>query len=179
MISFLSRFWAVIGVLAISACGSAQPIQSEQDFDGVTRIATPGKATCAAATPAEVSAFLAATNRQRAQHGLPPVSVSANLNQAASNHACDMAGRATMTHRGSDGSMPSQRVKATGYRPALTAENIAAQYRSHEQVFERWYLSPSHRQNLLISNVSEVGFGHALAADGKTRFWAALYSRPR
>ncbi|WP_330450999.1 hypothetical protein FLP41_12330 [Paracoccus marcusii] len=48
------------------------------------------------------------------------------LARAAARHACDMAQRGRMTHAGSRSSGPSQRVKALGYAPTVTAENIAA-----------------------------------------------------
>lgn len=135
--------------------------------------------TCPAPTGADISAAVSATNAVRAARGLAPVRGNARLSAAAADHACDMARRGRMTHQGSRSSGPSQRVKAAGYRPAVTAENIAAGPFDLSGVLSAWNGSGGHRANMLIPQIREVGIGQAVAADGRTRFWSAVYSAPR
>ena len=43
----------------------------------------------------------------------------------------------------------------------------------------QWSASPGHRANIVLPMMREYGVGEALSADGKTAFWAAVYSDPR
>ena len=139
----------------------------------------PGIAQCHGPSAADGQALAEATSRMRASRGLPPVSSSPALNRAAAAHACDMARRGRMTHVGSTTSGPAQRVKAEGYRPMLTAENIAAGPFSRSRVLHEWNVSQGHLDNILIPQVREVGIGQAVGPDDKTVFWAAVYSAQR
>lgn len=139
----------------------------------------PGAATCLAPTAAEVAAAVAATNAARAARGMAAVRGNAALSAAAADHACDMARRGSMTHRGSRSSGPSQRARAAGYRPAITAENIAAGPFDVAGALAAWSGSAGHLANMLIPQIRDVGIGQAIAADGRTRFWAAIFAAPR
>lgn len=145
-------------------------------------VSSSGAAQCLTTSPAEAAQALAQTNAVRARAGLPALRTNARLQAAAEGHACDMARRGTMTHVGSTTSGPAARVKAQGYRPSITAENIAA---GAAGVFDldgtlaQWSASPGHRANILLPMMREYGVGEALSADGRTAFWAAVYSDPR
>ncbi len=89
-----------------------------------------------------------------------------------------MARRGVMAHHGSRTSGPAQRVKARGYRPSVTAENIAAGRFGLDGVLQAWNSSPGHLGNILIPQLRDYGIGHAIAADGKTVFWTAVYAAP-
>ncbi len=120
-----------------------------------------------------------ATNSMRRNAGLPPVRANMLLAEVAADHACDMARRGLMTHKGSTTAGPGPRVKAAGYAPMVTAENIAAGPFSLPRVLHEWNASDGHRDNILIPQVSDYGIGQAIAADGRTRFWAAVYAAPK
>lgn len=90
-----------------------------------------------------------------------------------------MAQRGRLTHRGSRTAGPAQRVRGTGYEPVITAENIAAGPFEIAGVLAAWQGSGGHLANMLIPEVSDVGIGKAVAADGRTRFWSAVYAAPR
>lgn len=182
--SRLIPFAALPTLVLVAACSTsgtspevAPPGTKYSDTD-IQAIA-PGNAVCVATTPGHNAAGAQATNAVRRSAGLPPVQPSNRLAQAAADHACDMARRGRMTHRGSGTKGPSDRVKALGYRPVVTAENIAAGPYGLERVLAEWNASGGHRANMLIPQVSEYGIGHAIGADGKTRFWAAVYAAPR
>lgn len=138
-----------------------------------------GNATCLATSPGQNSQGAAATNAVRRSAGLPPVQPNAVLARVAAQHACDMAQRGRMTHGGSQTSGPGPRVKAAGYAPRVTAENIAAGPFSQDRVLAEWNASSGHRANILIPQLRDYGIGQAIGPDGKTRFWAAVYAAPR
>lgn len=134
---------------------------------------------CAATRPAELAAAVAATNAERASHGLAALRADPRLAEAAARHACDMARRGQMTHRSAGAAGPGARLKALGYRPVVTAENIAAGPFDLAQVLAAWTGSAGHRANLLIPQARDFGIGSALGADGRTIFWSAVYAAPR
>lgn len=145
-------------------------------------VSSAGAASCPATTPAEAAAALAQTNAVRAGAGLAPLRLDARLQRAAEAHACDMARRGAMDHRGSSTSGPAARVKAQGYRPQLTAENIAAGARSVFDLngtLQQFATSPGHRANTTIRRMQDFGIGHAYSADGKSAFWAVVLADPR
>lgn len=163
--------------LALAACGAPATSPRVHDPHAV-QVGQPGDATCIATSAAENQRIAARTNAARRQAGLPPVQANSLLADAAARHACDMARRGRMTHVGSTSSGPGDRLRALGYRPAISAENIAAGPFSLEQVLHEWTISAGHRANMMLPQIRDVGIGQALAADGRTRYWAAIYSAP-
>lgn len=139
----------------------------------------PGDATCLKTSTAENRHGARATNAMRSRAGLPPVRANTLLAKVAAAHACDMAKRGRMTHLGTRTSGPGERVKKAGYRPMVTAENIAAGPFSQPRVLREWNISSGHRNNIMIPQVSEYGIGRAIGSDGRTRFWTAVYAAPK
>lgn len=180
-------FAALAGCLLLSACAATPTPQQDlttvaigtKFSDADIQAAHPGQATCIATTASQNAVGAQATNTTRGRAGLPAVQPNARLAEAAARHACDMAQRGRMAHHGSSSSGPGQRVKALGYAPRVTAENIAAGPFGLERVLAEWNASQGHTANMLIPQVRDFGIGHAVGADGKTRFWAAIYAAPR
>ena len=61
----------------------------------------------------------------------------------------------------------------------VTAENIAAGHFDLNRVLHEWNVSTGHHANIVIPQMRHMGIGEAVGADGKTRFWAAVYAAPR
>ncbi|ABL70095.1 Cysteine-rich secretory protein family protein [Paracoccus denitrificans] len=139
----------------------------------------PGAVTCYQTSMRENEAAARATNATRQARGLAPLKPNQDLAMAAARHACDMAKRGTMSHRGGKTKGPMQRLKQEGYRPSIAAENIAAGPWGQDRVLVEWSRSSGHLANILIPQVRHYGIGKALGADGKTVYWAAVYSAPR
>lgn len=127
----------------------------------------------------ENEAAVRATNATRQARGLSPLKPNPDLAAAAARHACDMAKRGVMSHNGSKSKGPMQRLKKEGYRPSIAAENIAAGPWGQDRVLVEWARSSGHLANILIPQVRHYGIGKAVGADGKTVYWAAVYSAPR
>lgn len=181
MIESLRQAMLVLGTAVVAGC-AAPPVEApdkgKNNLHDV-QVTGPGKATCLATTPDQARRGAAATNVVRGQTGLAPIRPDPLLAQVAADHACDMARRGRMTHRGSSTSGPGPRVKAAGYAPAVTAENIAAGPFTLERVLSEWNASGGHRANMMIPHLRHYGIGQAIGPDGRTRFWAAVYAAPR
>ena len=124
----------------------------------------PSMAGCS--TPPNLSQLVAdaaaAVNAARKAQGRRALARSVRLDNAAMAHACWMAETGTFSHKGAGGSLPKKRIKATGYRTHLTAENIAWGQNTGAQVAAGWMQSPGHRKNILMAGIDDYGLGVAL-----------------
>ncbi|MEO1057344.1 MAG: CAP domain-containing protein [Actinomycetota bacterium] len=116
-------------------------------------------------------------NGERSRRGLPPFAYNEQLGQAAQAHSVDQANRRLMTHTGSDGSNPGDRIRRTGFQFRNWAENVAFGYGSVDAVVVAWMNSPGHAANILSSN-THVGFGLAYSVDGLP-YWTEVFATPR
>ena len=160
--------FSLLLVLALAACaeGPASKSVSQQ------RIAL-SQVTLAPETARRM------INEYRADHGLKPVALAAKLTSAASRHARDMARHDRISHRGSDGSDPWARVRQTGYRARLAAENAGAGQRSFAAVLQGWKASPGHNKNLLLRDATNMGIALVTRPDGRYKtFWTLVLGKP-
>lgn len=111
---------------------------------------------------------LAQINKYRASKGLKPLKLNAQLTAAAKAHARDLAKWDRISHFGSDGSNPWDRIQRTGYKARLAAENVGTGQVTFEEVLRGWKESPSHNKNLLLADARHAGL--ALVRDPKTEF---------
>lgn len=107
-------------------------------------------------------------NAYRNEKGLKPLTLSPELTDAAKGHSRDLAKWDRISHYGSDGSNPWDRVKRTGYKARLTAENVGTGQINFNEVMRGWKDSPGHNKNLLMSDATHMGV--ALVQDPKTEF---------
>ena len=109
-----------------------------------------------------------AVNAYRKANGLKPLSLNAELANAAKAHARDLAKWDRISHYGSDGSNPWDRVKRAGYNAKVAAENVGTGQVSFNEVLKGWQESPGHNRNLLMNDVDSMGI--ALVQEPKTEF---------
>jgi uncharacterized protein YkwD len=124
----------------------------------------------------DLSALLAAHNRERAKTELPPLVFNPKLEAAALAHAKDMAKHDKMSHEGSDGSTVVQRIERQDYHYRAIGENVAAGQESVDEVMRTWMDSPPHKKNIL-SDVSEMGAACVESEDG-TPYWCVDFGKP-
>ena len=118
-------------------------------------------APAAGTTTPAVTRVVALVNSERAKVGCSPVTLNAKLSQAAQAHSADMASHNTMSHTGSDGSDPGQRITRAGYLWSTYGENVAYGYSTPEQVMAGWMASAGHKRNILDCGFKEIGVGVA------------------
>ena len=161
-----------VGMLALpAAAGEKAPVKAG--------FAAAGTVTCYDTSRQENEAAVKATNLTRRQHGLQPLRANDELALAAARHACDMARRGVMSHQGSTTRGPMQRVKKVGYKPVMTAENIAFGPWGQDRVLMEWARSQGHLKNILMPKMRHYGIGKAVSADGRMVYWAAVYGAPK
>jgi len=122
---------------------------------------------------------LDAINAYRREKGLKPLKLNVELTNAAKAHSRDLAKWDRISHFGSDGSNPSDRVKREGYNARLAAENVGTGQATFEEVIKGWKTSPAHNKNLLLPDAQHAGI--ALIQDQKTEFktfWTLVIGSP-
>jgi uncharacterized protein YkwD len=107
-------------------------------------------------------------NQYRVENGLKPLKLHAELTAAAKTHSRDLSKWDRISHYGSDGSNPWDRVKRTGFKARLAAENVGTGQIDFKEVMKGWKESPGHNKNLLLSDAEYMGI--ALVQDPKTEF---------
>lgn len=118
-------------------------------------------------------------NAYRKEKGLKPLKLNAELTAAAKAHSRDLAKWDRISHYGSDGSNPWDRVKRTGYHARLAAENVGTGQVDFKEVLRGWEESPGHNKNLLLADASHMGI--ALVQDPKSEFksfWTLVIASP-
>lgn len=118
-------------------------------------------------------------NSYRKEKGLKPLRLSPELTEAAKLHSRDLSKWDRISHYGSDGSNPWDRVKRTGYKARLAAENVGTGQIDFNEVMRGWKDSPGHNKNLLMADADHMGI--ALVQDPKTEFksfWTLVIGAP-
>jgi uncharacterized protein YkwD len=118
-------------------------------------------------------------NAYRKKHGLKALKLNPELTEAAKSHSRDLAKWDRISHYGSDGSNPWDRVKRAGYHARLTAENVGTGQINFDEVLKGWEESPGHNKNLLTPDAQHMGI--ALVQDPKTEFksfWTLVIGSP-
>ncbi|MEU1409192.1 CAP domain-containing protein [Streptomyces sp. NPDC005728] len=108
-----------------------------------------------------VARIVALVNAERSKVGCSALTLNATLTKAAQAHSQDMAAHQNMSHTGSDGSSPGDRITRAGYSWSAYGENVAYGYTTPEQVMAGWMSSPGHRANILNCSFKEIGVGLA------------------
>ncbi|MFI6493031.1 CAP domain-containing protein [Streptomyces sp. NPDC050564] len=122
---------------------------------------SPSAPSTAAPASSAVARVVALVNSERSKAGCSPVTLNAKLSKAAQDHSADMASHQNMSHTGSDGSDPGQRITRAGYTWSAYGENVAYGYSTPEQVMAGWMASPGHKANILTCDFKEIGVGLA------------------
>lgn len=108
-----------------------------------------------------------------------PLSLSSVLNDAAAVHARDMAEHRELSHRGSDGSQPGDRITRAGYTWQASGENIAAGQSDADTVVAGWLASPGHCATLMNPRFTETGVAFELAPNQEPDvYWAQTFAAP-
>jgi uncharacterized protein YkwD len=145
-------------------------LQADQAPAGSTKKAPAGALADRSyqATALNVADARAMINAYRKQQGLAPVTIDPQLTAAAKAHSIDLAKWDRISHYGSDGSNPWDRVRRAGYSARLAAENVGTGQTTLKEVFAGWKKSPGHNKNLLLKDAKNMGI--ALVYDAKTEF---------
>jgi len=130
-------------------------------------------------------AIVEQTNAFRVANKLQAVRPAPALTKAARDFAAFLSSSTLFSHE-ADGRRPIDRIKAAGYAPCATAENLA--WHSDPRGFETlqlasanvegWKNSPGHRKNLLMDHATETGVAIVKARREEKYFAVQLFGRP-
>jgi uncharacterized protein YkwD len=148
---------ALAVLLALSACATS----------------TEGRLSAADADPIRLR-HLDAVNAVRAEHGLAPVQLSAELNAAAETHARDMYVQKRAWHFGSDLTSPRERAFRAGYRGELAGENLSEGADSDITVLGTWLDFGDTRSVILDPNARGLGLGWFQEPNTGKIWWVEL-----
>lgn len=135
--------------------------------------------TIAPAETFEPSQALTMVNSYREENGLAPLELDPKLREAALAHAQDLANNDRISHFGSDGSDPWERVERTGFDPKVAAENVGTGQLTFGELLREWKRSPDHNSNLLLPDATHMGV--AVVRDPDTQFktfWSLVLGAP-
>jgi len=110
-------------------------------------------------------------NQGRSQKQLPHLILDPRLNQAALDHSSAMARRNEFDHRVKGERGFQKRLLSQGYPRSHCAENIAMTP-DPDQVYQLWYNSRGHYDNMFNEKYSYVG----IARSGN--YWTADFAAP-
>lgn len=136
-------------------------------------------------TSMSIGSLLNDTNSQRTANSVGALSLSDKLDAAAQSKADDMAARNYWSHYTPEGNPPWIFVNAQGYSYQKLGENLATGFSDEQSTINGWMASPPHRENLLDTAFSQVGFGFAnnpdytAAGGGPQTIVVAFYGQPQ
>lgn len=105
-------------------------------------------------------------NEKRTAAGLKPLTMDNTLLDVARYKSNHMIQLNYFSHTNPDGTNWTNWLKKIGYSYNATAENIAYNSYNAEELFNQWWNSSGHRQNMMNASYTKVGIG-VLYGNGK------------
>lgn len=109
-----------------------------------------------------------------------PLQLVDALSDAALVQTRDMAQHDRLSHDGSDGSTPADRVTRQRYTWRLVGENVASGPTSAEEVVQGWLDSPHHCENIMDPRFTDMGIAYTVDAKSESGvYWSQVFGKPR
>lgn len=112
------------------------------------------------------SKILELMNAKRTEAGLQPLSLDTTLQSVARYKSDHMIQNGYFSHTNPDGTQWSNWLQKIGYKYNTTAENIAYNTNDPVELFNQWWNSSGHRENMMNPSYTKVGIG-VLYGNGK------------
>lgn len=113
-------------------------------------------------------------NKERAQAGLAPLQLDADLSNVARYKSADMRDNQYFDHQSPTYGSPFEMMQQFGIEYRYAGENIAAGQMSPEAVMNAWMNSPGHRQNIMNPNFTHIGVGY-VSGGGYQHYWTQQF----
>jgi uncharacterized protein YkwD len=167
MPSSVARAACGLLVLALAACADMPP-PSQPTF--YRSLAAAGAELDAAAAMSMISGY-------RRNNSLDEVILDPDLMKLAEAQARAMAARDKLDHNVAGAF--NDRLRKSGYRARVGAENIGAGYHTLAEAFSGWRDSPPHRANMLLKGATRMGVAAVYVPNTKYKvFWALILAAP-
>lgn len=96
-------------------------------------------------------------NISRSEEGLNQLTVNDKLTRAAVAKGQDMVENSYFAHISPSGKTPWDFINAQNYNYVFAGENLSIGYTNDTELHDAWMNSPSHRENIMNKNYSEIG----------------------
>lgn len=164
-IGIFNNFWVKITVGDVSITQPAISTATPAPSNGTPLSQPKGPLSCnyvnSPSYPGEIANLI---NQARQKAGLSSLTINSRLAAAAQGHSIDMTCYSLLSHTGSDGSSPQQRIAAAGYSASYSEEIIyAGGY--PQDAFNWWMNDQIHHDAILNTHVTEMGVGYAYSSD--------------
>ncbi|WP_434390470.1 CAP domain-containing protein [Melittangium boletus] len=104
------------------------------------------------------------------------LTLDTRLRCAARLHSKDMGTKNFMSHTGSNGSSPWDRMASAGYSYRQAAENVAAGQGTPAAVVDSWMKSSGHCNNIMEPGLKHLGVGYFYAANSTYKhYWTQSF----
>jgi uncharacterized protein YkwD len=167
----MTMVWLAVSIGGLAGCtwfDEREPVAGQPSF--YRSLAEAGSEVDAQAAQSMISGY-------RQNNGLQPVVIDAVLMKVAAEQARGMAARDKLDHSVSRSF--NDRIKDSGYRARLAAENVGAGYHTLAEAFSGWRDSPPHRANMLLKDATQMGIAAAYAPGSKYKvFWSLILAAP-
>ncbi len=132
------------------------------------------------ATDISIDKLYQLTNTVRQENQLSTLTYNEQLALAAQKKAQDMFQKNYWSHYGPDGATPWDFILASGYKYEFAGENLAKNFLFSQGVVDAWMASPSHKENILRKDYSEVGFAvvNGLLNGEETTLVVEMFGKP-
>ncbi|MCM1087452.1 MAG: leucine-rich repeat protein [Muribaculaceae bacterium] len=111
--------------------------------------------------------ILESVNAARMKEGKIPLIMSSTLRETARRKSLDMLNKNYFDHKNTDGTYTSDWLTKCGYPWYMWAENIAYNYESAERLYDQWWNSTGHRNNMMHSSLRAIGIGVYKDSNGR------------
>jgi len=101
------------------------------------------------------------SNEARSRYDQPALQPSSLLMSAAQQKAEDMVAKRYFAHFSPDNKSPWDFFKEAGYTYKVAGENLAITNEDEAAVIAGWLNSPTHKENLLSNQYTDIGIGVA------------------
>jgi uncharacterized protein YkwD len=156
------------GLTSLAGCGGGAPPPTEPTF--YHSLASADAQLDAEAAQSIISLY-------RHNNGLEALGLDPQLMRMADEQARAMAARDKLDH-GTARSF-KERMKASGFDPRVSAQNVSAGYHTLDEAFSGWRDSPAHRANMLLKGATRMGIATAYSPASKYKvFWTLIVAAP-
>lgn len=130
-----------------------------------------------AATLSYEQQVLTLCNQQRANNGLPALTMNWQLERMARIKSQDMRDNHYFSHTSPTYGSPFQMMTSFGISYMAAGENIAAGQPDPKSVVTAWMNSPGHRANILSKSYTQIGVGFSSGGTYGT-YWTEDFIHP-
>ncbi len=143
-------------------------------------VSRPSASTPSTSTPSQstqsnssyAAQVVSLVNAERAKQGLPALTVSTKVQQAAQTRAGEL--KSSFSHTRPSGASCFTALREAGVSYTRAGENIAYGQSTPAAVVQAWMNSSGHRANILSKDFTTIGVGYTVV--NGTAYWAQFFT---